>query len=140
LISFIFQDIEPVDLSETIINKWVKAVVKSHTGKLGDINFIFCSDTYILEVNNQFLKHDYFTDIITFDYTSGSRISGDLIISVDTVLSNSKLFEVAYSHELNRVMIHGILHLLGFKDKTDEEALLMRCKEDEALQLLTTFL
>lgn len=140
MISFIFQDIELVDLSETIINKWVKAVVKSHTGKLGDINFIFCSDTYILEVNNQFLKHDYFTDIITFDYTSGSRISGDLIISVDTVLSNSKLFEVAYSHELNRVMIHGILHLLGFKDKTDEEALLMRCKEDEALQLLTTFL
>ena len=116
--------------------EWVKQVAASYGKKVGEIAYIFCSDEKILEVNRQYLEHDYYTDIITFDYTEGNRISGDLFISLDTVRTNAEQFDQAYERELHRVIIHGVLHLIGFDDLTDEEEKVMREKEEEALKLL----
>lgn len=115
------------------VSTWIKAVAEGHNKKVGDISYIFCSDEKILEVNRQYLEHDYFTDIITFDYSEGNYISGDMFISLDTVKSNSEQFNTDYIEELHRVIIHGILHLCGFGDKTPEEEANMRSKEEEAL-------
>ena len=117
---------------------WLKMVAESEVKKLGNICIIFCSDNYILDVNIKFLGHDYFTDIITFDYCEGNLISGDIFISLDTVRSNAKDYNTSFTEELHRVIIHGILHLIGFKDKTLSEAQLMRQKENDALLLLKT--
>ncbi len=114
---------------------WIKQVVAVHSRKVGDIAYIFCSDEKILEVNKQYLDHDYYTDIITFDYSEGNRISGDLFISLDTVKSNAEKFGTDYDEELHRVIIHGVLHLCGLKDKTPKEEKEMRAKEEEALAL-----
>lgn len=116
-------------------NIWIKLVAHSYKKNVGEISYIFCSDEKILEINKQYLNHDYYTDIITFDYTENDEISGDIFISLDTVKSNSEKFGTEYMEELHRVIIHGILHLCGFKDKTQEEEKLMREKEDEALKL-----
>lgn len=115
--------------------KWIKEVVSLESRLVGEISFVFCSDSYLLEVNRKYLNHDYFTDIITFDYVSDNVITGDIFISVDRVLENSKQFESSFDMELRRVMVHGILHLVGYKDKTSEEKKLMTAKEDFYLNL-----
>ncbi|MDR1527848.1 MAG: rRNA maturation RNase YbeY [Dysgonamonadaceae bacterium] len=115
--------------------KWIKNVVAGHRRKAGDITYVFCSDSEILRMNQLYLKHDYYTDIITFDYSEGDTIAGDLFISLDTVKSNSEKYRTDYADELRRVMIHGILHLCGFDDKLPADARQMREKEDEALSV-----
>ena len=116
-------------------NKWLKLVAESEIRKIGDIAIVFCSDRYILDVNIKYLQHDYFTDIITFDYCEGNFLSGDLFISVDSVRENAEFFNTEFPDELNRVIVHGILHLVGYDDHTDEEKKLMREKEDYYLSL-----
>jgi rRNA maturation RNase YbeY len=115
---------------------WIKAVAQSYGKKVGDIAYIFCDDEKILEVNRQYLQHDYYTDIITFDYTEGDTISGDLFISLDTVKSNSEEQGTAYEEELHRVIIHGVLHLCGINDKGPGESEQMEAAENKALALL----
>ena len=117
-----------------IVN-WIKEVVFKNDRKIGDITIVFSNDNYILKINNQYLKHDYFTDIITFDYSTERKIEGDIFISLDTVLSNSIKYKTAFNNELLRVIIHGIFHLIGFKDKTDKEKEEMRKRESESLDL-----
>jgi rRNA maturation RNase YbeY len=121
------------------MSRWIKQVIAWYRKNPGAINYIFCSDEEILQINRQYLNHDYYTDIITFDYTENDTVSGDLFISLDTVKSNAEKFETDYSDELSRVMIHGVLHLCGLKDKSLEEEKLMRLKEEEALMLLEGF-
>ena len=113
----------------------MKLVAESEIRRVGDISIIFCSDNYILDVNQQYLQHDYFTDIITFDYCEGDRISGDLFISVDSVRENSIEYNTDFADELNRVIVHGVLHLIGYDDHCDEDITVMRKKEDYYLSL-----
>ncbi|MDR0230525.1 MAG: rRNA maturation RNase YbeY [Dysgonamonadaceae bacterium] len=129
-------DIKSPKIKRREISNWIKSVATSHNKKIGDIAYIFCSDKKILEINIQYLNHDYYTDIITFDYSEGDIISGDLFISLDTVRSNAEKFNTDYAEELYRVIIHGILHLCGFKDKSTKDAKVMREKENEALKQL----
>ncbi|MDR3057482.1 MAG: rRNA maturation RNase YbeY [Prevotella sp.] len=117
-------------------SNWIKSVAASYNKKVGDIAFIFCSDEKILEVNNQYLQHDYYTDIITFDYSENDTISGDIFISLDTVKSNSEQFKTLYSEELHRIIIHGILHLCGINDKGPGEREHMTECENKALKML----
>ncbi|MCQ2235633.1 MAG: rRNA maturation RNase YbeY [Bacteroidales bacterium] len=123
-----------------IIKNWIKEVAKSYGLVLGDLSYIFCNDDMILEVNRQYLQHDYFTDIITFDYVESNVCSGDMFISVDTVKSNAELFNSTYINELHRVVIHGVLHLCGLKDKSPKDEKKMRAAEDKALSLLEEML
>ena len=115
---------------------WVKAVAASYGKKVGEIAYIFVDDEEILRVNREYLQHDYYTDIITFDYTEGDTISGDLFISLDTVRTNAEQFGKPYEEELHRVIIHGILHLCGINDKGPGEREIMEAAEDKALALL----
>lgn len=115
---------------------WIKSVAASYGKKVGDIAYIFCNDEKILEVNKEYLQHDYYTDIITFDYCEGNVISGDLFISLDTVKSNSELVDATYEQELHRVIIHGILHLCGINDKGEGEREIMEAAENKALSML----
>lgn len=137
MITFYAEDIEMPKLKKTGLKAWIKAVAEKHGYKLGDIAYIFCSDNRILEVNKQFLSHDYFTDIITFDYTEGNKIAGDLFISLDTVKSNAEKFNTDYDQEFHRVIIHGILHLCGIKDKGPGEREIMEGHENDALAMRT---
>ena len=114
---------------------WIKAVAASYGKKVGDIAYIFCDDEKILEVNREYLQHDYYTDIITFDYTEGNTISGDLFISLDTVKTNSEQFATEYDEELHRTIIHGILHLCGINDKGPGEREIMEAAENKALAM-----
>ncbi len=116
-------------------NRWLKMVAGSEIRSIGDINIIFCSDNYILDVNLRYLGHDYFTDIITFDYREGKKLSGDMFISVDSVRENALEYGVEFDDELHRVMVHGLLHLIGYDDHTPEEELLIHEKEDYYLRL-----
>jgi len=136
-ISFYTEEVKMPPIRKKEVTEWIKKVADLHGKKTGDVSFIFCNDEKILEVNNQYLKHDYYTDIITFDYTQGNKISGDLFISLDTVKSNSEQFETVYLQELHRIIIHGVLHLCGQEDKTDEARAEMTKLEDEALSLIT---
>ena len=115
---------------------WIKKVAELHGKRVGDVAYIFCDDARILDVNRQYLQHDYYTDIITFDYTEGNVISGDIFISLDTVRTNAEQFHQPYEQELRRVIIHGILHLCGINDKGPGERAVMERHENEALQLL----
>lgn len=115
---------------------WIKAVAATYNKKVGEIAYIFCSDEKILEVNREYLQHDYYTDIITFDYDEGDIISGDLFISLDTVRTNSEQFNTEYDEELHRTIIHGILHLCGINDKGPGEREIMEAAENKALLLL----
>lgn len=124
------------DIKKRETTEWIKAVAASYGKRLGEIAYIFCSDEKILEVNRQYLQHDYYTDIITFDYTSGDKISGDLFISLDTVKTNSEAFNTPYNEELHRTIIHGILHLCGINDKGPGERELMEANENKALAIL----
>ena len=110
-------------------------VAESEIRRIGDVNIIFCSDNYILDVNLKYLQHDYFTDIITFDYCENKVLSGDLFISVDSVRENSVFYNTEFEDELNRVMVHGILHLIGYDDHTEEDQKVMREKENYYLSL-----
>lgn len=117
------------------IKRWIKQVVENYGYKLGEVSYVFCSDERILEVNKQYLSHDFYTDIITFDYVERERVSGDIFISIDRVEENAQDFNVSFQQELLRVVIHGVLHLLGFEDHSQEEQQLMRQKENEAIAL-----
>lgn len=117
----------------TRIKNWITAIIKDEGKKVGDIAYIFCDDEQILETNISYLDHNTYTDIITFDYVEGNVISGDILISVDRVKENAELFNCTFEQELHRVIIHGILHLLGVGDKSEEEAQVMRRREEEAL-------
>ena len=114
---------------------WIKAVVASYGKKVGEVAYIFCDDEKILEVNRQYLNHDYYTDIITFDYCTDHIVSGDLFISLDTVRSNAEAFGKTYDEELHRVIIHGILHLCGINDKGPGEREIMEAAENKALAI-----
>ncbi|MDC9724286.1 MAG: rRNA maturation RNase YbeY [Urechidicola sp.] len=115
--------------------EWIAQTIEKEQFKLGEVNYIFCSDEQLLVKNIEFLNHDTYTDIISFDYTIGKLISGDIFISIDRVTENSKTFNTSFQNELNRVMIHGVLHYCGYKDKTDDDKSLMRSKEDYYLSL-----
>lgn len=117
------------------VKKWVAEVVKRRDRQVGNINYLFCDDEYLLQVNRQYLQHDTYTDIITFDYVAGGLISGDIMISTERVGENAAKYGVPFERELHRVVIHGVLHLLGQGDKSDDEAREMRRQEDEALAL-----
>jgi len=137
MIDIYFKDIDNFEIkSSDFYLNWLSQVVKKENKVIGWIQIIFCSDEYILKINNKFLNHDYYTDIITFDYTDGNELNGELFISVDRVKENAVLYNDSFGNELNRVIVHGIFHLCGYKDKTENESLLMRRKEDESLLLL----
>lgn len=116
-------------------NAWLRLVAESEIRRIGDINIIFCSDNYLLDINQRFLQHDYFTDIITFDYCEKDRLNGDLFISIDTVKANAEEYGDGFVKELNRVMVHGVLHLIGYDDHTKTEQKIMREKENYYLSL-----
>ena len=135
MVSYFTQDTGFKFKGKLVNNRWLKIMAESESRKLGNINIIFCSDPYILDINKKYLKHNYYTDIITFDYCDGPVLSGDLFISVDSVLANSETYKTDFSDELNRVIIHGVLHLVGYDDQTDEQKAVMRDKEDYYLKI-----
>lgn len=135
-ISFYNEGIEMPNIEKDVVRNWVKQVAEAHGKSVGEITYIFCDDEKIIEVNRKFLQHDYYTDIITFDYTNGDKISGDLFISLDTVKTNSMQFGQDYDTELHRVIIHGVLHLCGINDKGPGEREIMEAEENSALALL----
>lgn len=121
--------------NEDIFSKWIENVVDSENKLLGEISYIFCDDEYLLEINQQYLDHDTLTDIISFDYTQDNVISGDIFISIERVEENAKDLNIDFQEELKRVMIHGVLHYCGYKDKTESDEILMRSKEDEKISM-----
>jgi probable rRNA maturation factor len=121
--------------AQDLYSSWIKNVITSEERKTGEISYIFCDDDYLLELNKDYLNHDTLTDIITFDYSVGKIVQGDIFISIERVKENSGLFNVSFPEELRRVIVHGILHLCGYKDKTAEESKLMRLKEEEKMKL-----
>jgi len=132
---------ETVDISFPKIKRrettrWIKRIIEHFNKQLGNITYIFCSDEEILQINKLYLNHDYYTDIITFDYSEEDILSGDLFISLETVKTNSEKFKTKFDEELHRVMIHGILHLCGYDDKTAAKKKIMHAKENEALELI----
>jgi rRNA maturation RNase YbeY len=135
MIRYIAEEVELPELREHNINRWIKETASVYGKKTGEIVYIFCSDKRILEVNNQYFQHDYYTDIITFDYSEGTIISGDIFISIETVESNATEFKVSFAEELKRIMIHGILHLCGQDDRTAELRSEMTQKENSALEM-----
>ena len=135
MISFYFEDTKFVFKQKTLTRKWLKLVAESEICRIGDISVVFCSDNYILDINQRYLSHDYFTDIITFDYREGDRLSGDLFISVDSVKENSVEYGTEFNDELNRVIVHGLLHIIGYDDHTEEQTREMRSKENYYLSL-----
>lgn len=131
--------IDQFPLSKDILENWLKLVCKDEEKILGEVSYIYVDDNHLLEINKEFLSHDYYTDIITFDYSEDGVISGDLFISTDRVRDNALSLEGDWLDELNRVMVHGVLHLCGYGDKSDEEVKLMRDKEDFYLDKLKGF-
>lgn len=121
--------------NESKYEDWIYSIIESEDKEPGEINYIFCDDDYLLEINKQYLDHDTLTDIISFDYCIGDLISGDIFISIDRVKDNAQEYDVSFNNELLRVMSHGILHYCGYKDKTQEEQLLMRAKEQEKINM-----
>ena len=130
------QNVEMPPINIDKVKEWIEAVARNHDKNVGTLTYIFCDDEYILATNRQFLQHDYYTDIITFDYSNSHRISGDMVISLDTVKSNAEQLGVDYDGELLRVIIHGVLHLCGINDKGPGEREIMERHENEALALL----
>jgi rRNA maturation RNase YbeY len=130
MIVFTFEQIDTFELDKNLIANWLSNVAFSENKNIDTISVIFCSDDYLLSVNKEYLNHDYYTDIITFDYSVDTEISGDLFISIDRVNENSTEFKVPFLNELHRVLVHGVLHLCGYGDKSPDEETLMRSKED----------
>lgn len=135
MILYYYEDVDFVFKNKTLNNRWLRLVAESEIKRIGDISIIFCSDNYILDINQRYLQHDYFTDIITFDYCEGDKLSGDLFISIDSVKENAMEYGSEFSDELNRVIVHGILHLIGYDDHTEEDIAMMRKKENNYLSL-----
>ena len=135
-IVYFTEDVSFPKLKRRITSGWIKSVIVYEGKSLGDISFIFCSDSYLLKVNQKYLEHDYYTDIITFDYVEGNTVNGDIFISVDRVGENSIQFSKSFENELNRILVHGVLHLIGYKDKSKKDKKLMTQKEDIYLNLL----
>ena len=136
-ITFQSEGVEDPQIDEAKTAKWIESVAKLYNKEVGEISFLFCNDEKILEVNQQYLNHDFYTDIITFDYSEENMISGDIIISLQTVESNSQMYNTGFLEELHRVIIHGILHLSGLNDSTEEEEKVMRDAENSALKILS---
>ena len=135
MIRFFSEDISFEFKSKLVTRRWLGAVAGSEMRRIGDINVIFCSDDYILDVNLKYLNHDYYTDIITFDYCEGNLLSGDLFVSIDSVRENSEYYKTEFAEELNRVIVHGLLHLIGYDDHTEDDIAVMRSKEDYYLKI-----
>ena len=135
MIAFYAEETQLPAVRQEAVREWVRTVAQSYGKKVGDISYIFCSDEKILAVNREFLQHDYYTDIITFDYCTDHIVSGDLFISLDTVRSNAEAFGKTYDEELHRVIIHGILHLCGINDKGPGEREIMEAAENKALAI-----
>ena len=135
MVSYFKEDTSFALKEKRLTSRWLKFVAQAEAKKLGDIGIIFCSDNYILDVNIKYLGHDYYTDIITFDYCEGDRLSGDLFISIDSVRENASFYGVDFPTELNRVIVHGLLHLIGYDDHSEEDIAMMRSKENYYLGL-----
>lgn len=138
MITFCAQQTEMPALDKRMIERWIRAVAAGYGFSVGNLNYIFCSDERELEVNREFLGHDYYTDVITFDYSTPTTISGDIFISLDTVRSNAEEANTTFLDELHRIIIHGALHLTGQGDKTPETKAKMTQKEEQAIKLLKT--
>ncbi|KGN72271.1 rRNA maturation factor [Porphyromonas macacae] len=136
MIAFYADDVDLPRLRKRTVRRWIEDVAERYQKEVGDICYQFVNDDRILQTNQDFLDHDYYTDIITFDETKDNVIAGDIMISVDTVRSNADQYDLNYDEELHRVIIHGILHLCGLKDETDEDEAVMHRAEDEALAML----
>lgn len=137
MVRYFTEDIKFDFKRKLLTRNWLKMVAGSEIRKIGDINVIFCSDNYILDVNMKYLQHDYFTDIITFDYCEDDYLSGDLFISIDSVRENALFYGTDFKDELNRVIVHGVLHLIGYDDHCDEDIAMMRSKENYYLKVLS---
>jgi len=135
-VTYFNEDVPFPKLKRRSTTNWIKETIHLEEKSIGDISFIFCSDDYLLEVNKKYLTHDYYTDIITFDYVEDGLISGDIFISIDRVKENAKLFSTTLQDELNRILVHGVLHLLGYKDKIKKDKTLMTFKENYYLNML----
>ena len=130
MVSYFFEDTNFKFNRRRLTSQWLKFTAESEIKRIRQVNIIFCSDNYILDINQKYLQHDYFTDIITFDYCEGNTLSGDLFISVDTVRENAIFYGTEFDDELNRVIVHGLLHLIGYDDHSEEDQKTMRSKED----------
>ena len=135
MITYSSENVKMPSIKKREVTKWIRAVAASYGRKVGEVGYLFCDDEKILEVNREYLQHDYYTDIITFDYDEGDTINGDLVISLDTVRRNAEQFGKAYEEELMRVIIHGILHLCGINDKGPGEREIMEAAENKALAM-----
>ena len=120
---------------ETIYSDWISKVINSENKNEGEINYIFCDDDYLVQINQQYLDHDTLTDIISFDYSIGNELQGDIYISIERVLENAIDFNVSFDEELKRVLVHGVLHYCGYKDKSNEDVKIMRQKEEEKMKM-----
>ncbi len=129
MIQFFFEDIDKIEIEANLSNS-LENIILSEGKKPGEINYIFCDDEYLLQVNREYLKHDYYTDVITFDYVKGKTISGDIFVSLPRIFDNAQTLSKDFESEFFRVLAHGLLHLCGYKDKTEEEIAEMRSKED----------
>ena len=136
MITFSSDNIPMPVLSLPQVERWIRAVAAQYGFAVGQLNYVFCDDEKILAVNREFLQHDYYTDIITFDYSTRTRVNGDIYISLDTVASNAQMVGTTFNHELHRIIIHGLLHLTGQADKTPETKAQMTAKEEDALHRL----
>lgn len=136
MIQFQAENIPLPSLNFQRVERWIRATAAEYGFSVGELNYIFCDDEKILAVNQEFLQHDYYTDVITFDYTTRTRVNGDIFISLDTVRTNAEQVEANYEHELLRIIIHGLLHLTGQADKTPETKAQMTAKEEKALKKL----
>jgi len=135
MITYNAEGIKMPKIKKREVTKWIREVAATYGRKVGDVGYLFCDDEKILEVNREYLQHDYYTDIITFDYDEDDIINGDLVISLDTVRTNAELFNKTYEEELYRVIIHGILHLCGINDKGPGEREIMEAAENKALAM-----
>ncbi len=140
MVTYHLQDTDFQFKHKMLNNRWLKTVAESEIKRIGDISIIFCSDPYILEINLKYLQHDYFTDIITFDYCEANRLSGDLFISVDSVRENALFYGTEFEDELNRVIVHGLLHLIGYDDHSEQEKKTIREKENYYLAMRQSLL
>ena len=138
MITYGNEGVKMPDIKKRATTAWIKAVASTYGKKVGEVGYLFVNDEKILEVNREYLSHDYYTDIITFDYSEGDTINGDLVISLDTVRTNADLFGKAYEEELHRVIIHGILHICGINDKAPGEREIMEEAENKALGMLAS--
>ena len=134
MVQFFFENIEEITIP-SLTKDWLQNLISSENKKLGEINYIFCDDEHLLQVNRDFLQHDYYTDVITFDYVKGKTISADIFVSLPRISDNAKSLSKDFNSELLRVLAHGVLHLCGYKDKTEDEILEMRSKEDYYLSI-----